>query len=274
MKSPTRHRRPRGDVLALHFPLRLLRGFLLSLCLLRHCALLANPSWRSDEVHLHIARAHTSMYYNEMKKTLSRLNEALTRLSSTMNATRDAANFLSSAPNYFAQPEISPSIFRQCRKPLQNAAFLHAMRAFEQARPMSFGARADTRDGEGIVSEVAENRREKFFWNSSRIPPSSDRNASQNARITRQPIRARNVARASADDRAIENAPRNVAGTTEQHRFASHARRRASRHASRGLRSACDTHGCERPNGRATQGALIYDRWRSIRDDADDPRAR
>jgi hypothetical protein len=42
------------------------------------------------------------MYYNEMKKTLSRLNEALTRAPNTINALRDAANFLSSVANYFA----------------------------------------------------------------------------------------------------------------------------------------------------------------------------
>jgi len=58
------------------------------------------------------------MYYNEMKKTLSRLNEALTRAPNTMNALRDAANFLSSVANYFAQSRISPRIFRLCQKPL------------------------------------------------------------------------------------------------------------------------------------------------------------
>jgi len=39
------------------------------------------------------------MYYNAMKKTLSRLNEALTRTLKTIDAARDAANFLSSATN-------------------------------------------------------------------------------------------------------------------------------------------------------------------------------
>jgi hypothetical protein len=59
-----------------------------------------------------------SMYYNEMKKTLSRLNKAFTRAPNTTNALRDAANFLSSVANYFARPEISPRIFRRCEKPL------------------------------------------------------------------------------------------------------------------------------------------------------------
>lgn len=117
-KSSTWRQRLRGDDLALCLPLRLLRLCLLRLCLLRHCALLANPSWRSDEVHLLFARAHMSMYYNEMKKTLSRLNEALTRAPNTMKSLRDAANFLSSLANYFARPEISPRIFCRCRKPL------------------------------------------------------------------------------------------------------------------------------------------------------------
>jgi hypothetical protein len=58
------------------------------------------------------------MYYNEMKKTLSRLNKAFTRASNTMSALRDAANFLSSVANYFMRPWISPRIFRRCKKPL------------------------------------------------------------------------------------------------------------------------------------------------------------
>jgi hypothetical protein len=58
------------------------------------------------------------MYYNAMKKTLSALKEALTRVLNITNATRDAANVLSSAPNYFATSENSSRIFRRFRKPL------------------------------------------------------------------------------------------------------------------------------------------------------------
>jgi hypothetical protein len=58
------------------------------------------------------------MYYNAMKKTLSRLNEALTRASNTMRATQDAANFLSSGANYFMRLAIWSPIFPQCKKPL------------------------------------------------------------------------------------------------------------------------------------------------------------
>jgi len=47
------------------------------------------------------------MYYNAMKKTLSALKEALTRAPNSTNATRDAANVLSSALNYFATSEKS-----------------------------------------------------------------------------------------------------------------------------------------------------------------------
>jgi hypothetical protein len=58
------------------------------------------------------------MYYNAMKKTLSRVNEALTRALKTIDAQRDAANFLSSAANYFA-PRANPSpILPRCKKPL------------------------------------------------------------------------------------------------------------------------------------------------------------
>jgi len=52
------------------------------------------------------------MYYNAMKKTLSRLNEALTRAPNLIRAKRDAANFLSSAANYFARRAISSPIVR------------------------------------------------------------------------------------------------------------------------------------------------------------------
>jgi hypothetical protein len=58
------------------------------------------------------------MYYNAMKKTLSRLNEALTRTLKTIGATRDAANFLSSDANYFARRRISSPPFHECKKPL------------------------------------------------------------------------------------------------------------------------------------------------------------
>jgi len=58
------------------------------------------------------------MYYNAMKKTLSRLNEALTRTPNTMNARRDAAKFLSSDANYFARREISRRVSQACKKPL------------------------------------------------------------------------------------------------------------------------------------------------------------
>jgi hypothetical protein len=42
------------------------------------------------------------MYYNAMKKNISRVKEALTRALNTIDAPRDPANFLSSAANYFA----------------------------------------------------------------------------------------------------------------------------------------------------------------------------
>jgi hypothetical protein len=58
------------------------------------------------------------MYYNAMKKTLSRLNEALTRALKSNEAPRDAANFLSSAANYFARRRISSPIYPECKKPL------------------------------------------------------------------------------------------------------------------------------------------------------------
>jgi hypothetical protein len=58
------------------------------------------------------------MYYNAMKKTLSRLNEALTRAVETLDAQRDAAIFLSSIANYFAPRANSSPIFPGCKKPL------------------------------------------------------------------------------------------------------------------------------------------------------------
>jgi hypothetical protein len=58
------------------------------------------------------------MYYNAMKKNISRLKEALTRALKTFDATHDAANFLSSFANYFARRAISSPIWRECKKPL------------------------------------------------------------------------------------------------------------------------------------------------------------
>jgi hypothetical protein len=58
------------------------------------------------------------MYYNAMKKTLSRLNEALTRALDTIDGQRDAAIFLSSTANYFAPRTNSSRIFQRCKKPL------------------------------------------------------------------------------------------------------------------------------------------------------------
>jgi hypothetical protein len=49
------------------------------------------------------------------KNTLC-LKEALTRTPNTINAPRDAANFLSSTANYFDHREISQSIFRRFKK--------------------------------------------------------------------------------------------------------------------------------------------------------------
>jgi hypothetical protein len=71
-----------------------------------------------DEVHLRFARALLWMYYNGMKKTLSALKEALTRAPNTLDAERDAANFLSSCANYFGDDKISSISFRRCKKPL------------------------------------------------------------------------------------------------------------------------------------------------------------
>jgi hypothetical protein len=51
------------------------------------------------------------------KNTLS-LNEALMRALKTIDAQRDAANFLSSAANYFAARINSSPIFQRCKKPL------------------------------------------------------------------------------------------------------------------------------------------------------------
>jgi flagellar biosynthesis regulator FlaF len=65
------------------------------------------------------------MYYNAMKKNISRVKEALTRALNTIDAARDPANFLSSETNYFTRRAISSPIFRECKKPLKNAAFLH-----------------------------------------------------------------------------------------------------------------------------------------------------
>jgi hypothetical protein len=53
-----------------------------------------------------------------MKKNISRVKEALTRALKTIDATRDAANFLSSDANYFARRGISSPILRECEKPL------------------------------------------------------------------------------------------------------------------------------------------------------------
>jgi hypothetical protein len=58
------------------------------------------------------------MYYNAMKKTLSRLNEALTRAVKTIDAQRDAAIFLSSFANTSAPRANSSPIFPGCKKPL------------------------------------------------------------------------------------------------------------------------------------------------------------
>jgi hypothetical protein len=58
------------------------------------------------------------MYYNAVKKTLSRLNEALTRALETTDAQRDAAIFLSSVANTFAPRANSSPIFPRCKKPL------------------------------------------------------------------------------------------------------------------------------------------------------------
>jgi hypothetical protein len=58
------------------------------------------------------------MYYNAKKKTLSRLNEALTRAVATIDAQRDDAIFLSSTANTLAPRANSSPIFRRCKKPL------------------------------------------------------------------------------------------------------------------------------------------------------------
>jgi len=70
-----------------------------------------------DEVHDSLMHC-VWMYYNAMKKTLSRLNEALTRALATIDAQRDAAIFLSSAANTFAPHANSSPIFPRCKKPL------------------------------------------------------------------------------------------------------------------------------------------------------------
>jgi len=58
----------------------------------------------------------------------------LTRARKTIDAERDAAKFLSSAANYSAPRAISSLIFPECKKPLKNAAFLHARRIRDDAR--------------------------------------------------------------------------------------------------------------------------------------------
>jgi hypothetical protein len=136
-----------------------------------------------DEVHDSLMHC-VCMYYNAMKKTLSRLKEALTRALNTIHATRDAANFLSSASNYFARREFSPRIFRRCTKALQNAAFLHARSTHDEADSMRSAARANVPRNAGIHSELPKNRCEKFFWISSRNPSAVDQIASGIARIT------------------------------------------------------------------------------------------
>jgi hypothetical protein len=136
-----------------------------------------------DEVHDSLMHC-VCMYYNAMKKTLSRLKEALTRALNTIHATRDAANFLSSASNYFARRKFSPRIFRRCTKALQNAAFLHARSTHDEVDSMRSAARANVLPNAGIHSELPKNRRENFFWISSRNPSAVDRIASGIARIT------------------------------------------------------------------------------------------
>jgi hypothetical protein len=96
---------------------------------------------------------------------------------------------------------------------------------------MSSITRASGRFGDGIVTEAAKNRRENYFRISSRNPLSTDRNASQTARITRQPIRTHDVERTARTIDALENARRNVGRATILDRFAS--QRSAGRHGMR-----------------------------------------
>jgi hypothetical protein len=108
------------------------------------------------------------MYYNAVKKTLSRLKEALTRALNTRRMTRDAAKFLSSAPNYFARRKISSRVFCRCKKPLQNAHFLHVRRMHDEARFVRTAARSDVPHDIGIASEFQKTACGKLFWIRSR----------------------------------------------------------------------------------------------------------
>ena len=77
------------------------------------------PSRVVGDFEVHDSLMHcVCMYYNAMKKTLSRLKEALTRVDKSSEAPRDAVNFLSSIANYFAPRGISSPILRECKKPL------------------------------------------------------------------------------------------------------------------------------------------------------------
>ena len=99
-----------------------------------------------------------------MKKTLSRLNEALTRARKSNEAPRDAANFLSSAANYFAPRRISSPIFRRCKKPYEMRSFLHARRARANVVMILPATRASMLYGGREALDSARFDAKIFFW--------------------------------------------------------------------------------------------------------------
>src|SRR5689334_14523912 len=69
------------------------------------------------------------------------LKEALTRAPKTIVTPRDAANFLSSAANYWARRKISPRIFHRCEKCPWNADFSRASASRRDAKEKRFSTR-------------------------------------------------------------------------------------------------------------------------------------
>jgi len=115
-----------------------------------------------DEVHDSLMHC-VCMYYNAMKKTLSRLNEALTRSLKSSGARRDAANILSSASNYFAPRGISSTIRPECKKTYEMQPFLHARRAPAHAVAIRAATRANALADVRVAFDSARFGAKNFF---------------------------------------------------------------------------------------------------------------
>jgi hypothetical protein len=104
------------------------------------------------------------MYYNAMKKNISRVKEALTCALNTIDAARHPANVLSSDANYFVRRAISSPIFRECKKPLKNAAFLHFARTTRDVVAIRSEPRASAADDGRIALASIRIDAQIFFW--------------------------------------------------------------------------------------------------------------